>query len=235
MKVSSLSLRGGPERIKNALLDRWLIGPPRFQVLNPDEIEQRLPEGIVIRRSLSGIGTHTGEEHSDLCCDCVINVNEHQLRFTWKEKTVDGEEPLQLENRVDMIVDTKINSHVAVTEVATTFTDNKDACGLSSTPVSPSTITSEKRIDQPGRQISIRGLKGSCHRIEHLGTGKDVALACETGPGPPSGPIETLSSRESRCNPVAVHDADLPMISTVVASGKYRDDFRGGQSLVEQI
>ena len=129
-----------------------------------------------------------------------------------------------------MVVDAEVDGDVGELPVPAVSPRDEERRRLLAAAVAAGGLRRREALEQPGGEARARtGLEGRGESVHGVRAGEDVSLSRVAGTRPLPGPVHALRARVRGGGAVAVDDAELPVISTLVRAHELLDDLRGGK------
>ena len=142
--------------------------------------------------------------------ELVVDLEPLLVRRLPEEQVVEPVDPLQLLDRLGMVVDAEVDGDVARAAVAAVLADDEEGGRLPAAPVAARRPRRRRgRRGAARRAVPRRGFEGRGQRLDRRRRDEDVPLRGVARPGRPAGPLEAVRARVGRPAPVRVDDADL--------------------------
>src|SRR5207244_13203932 len=134
-----------------------------------------------------------------------------------------------------MVVDAQVDEDVGEARVAAAALDDEERRGLLAAAVTAGGLRRGETFDEPAcERLPGRPLEGDRGRGDRLRAGEDVSLSRIAGAGAVAGPVDALPAGIRRRVAVAVDDAELALVATVVGTDQPPHDVVRGGALSQQ-
>jgi len=141
----------------------------------------------------------------------------------------------QLRNGIRMVIHAVVKPAVVVPTISTLGLDDNQCRALLSAAIATGPISGIQGGKQPFRQITGRVLECQVHLFDHLRSGKDVALNGNPRRRRPTGPLEARVAGKGGTPAPGVDQADLALISIIVAGQEVLERLKRRHSRGQQL
>lgn len=207
-----------------------------LEVLIPDEAAQRLARGcIVVAMAFSAIVTVARHHGLKRPGGGARNGQSLIFRALAEVQVVQPDQLRQLRNRIRIVIHAVVKPAVVVPTVSTLGLNDDQCRALPSAAIATGPISGGQGGKQPLRQIAGRTLECQVHLLHHLRSGQDVALNGNPGRRRPTGPVEARVAGEGGTPAPGVDQADLALISIIIAGQEVLERLESGHSRGQQL
>ncbi len=147
---------------------------------------------------------------------------------------MDAVQPAELRDRPRVVVDPQVDQRVREARVPTVLLDDEQRGGLLATPVAAGGLRGVEAVEQALGERAGARLEGLGERVHRRTGDEDVALRGVAGAGAPAGPVVAARARERGCAALAVDDAGLALVATLVGLGQPRERVLGGEAVAQE-